>query len=135
MGFLEYARMISFQKDEMKTKIRLDSNLQQPILEYDSAVFNVNLPLPSVSKEGNLSFLGYEFSGDSNGKTKVGRLFRACVFHLTAHTAIPVYDKKGKEKKTSDLVEAFSESIVNDVRVNAYIATRYPEKINDLAYA
>src|SRR3989304_5652179 len=135
MGFLEYAQMISFKKNEIKTKIRLDSNLQQPILEYDGAVFNVNLPLPSVSKDGNMSFLGYEFPGDSDGKIKVGRLFRACVFHLTAHTAIPVYDKKGKEKKTSALVEAFSESIVNDVRVNAYIATRYPEKINDLAYA
>jgi len=136
MGFLEYARMISFQKDEIRTKIRIDPNLQQPILEYDGAVFNVNLPLPSVSKEGSISFLGYEFPRDSNGKTKVGRLFRACVFHLTTHTAIPVYDKKGKQKKTkSELVEAFSESLVNDVQVNAYISARNPEKIVDLAYA
>ncbi len=43
--------------------------------------------------------------------------------------------KKENKRKQSDLVEAFSESIVNDVHVNAYIATRYPEKINDLAYA
>jgi hypothetical protein len=86
MGFLEYARNLSFQKDEMKTKIRVDPKLQQPTLEYneDNTESTVNLPLPSVTKEGIISFLGYEFPEDSNGKTKVGRLFRACVFHLNS---------------------------------------------------
>ena len=138
MGFLEYARNLSFQKDEMKTKIRVDPKLQQPILEYneDNTESTVNLPLPSMPKEGIISFLGYEFPEDSTGKTIIGRLFRACVFHLTAHTAIPFYGEKVKQKTSKrELVEVFSEAIARDVYVNSYISTHAPEKIVDLAYA
>ena len=136
MGFLDYAWSVSLQKDNTKTRIRVDPKLQQPTLTRNEAGFNVTLPLPSVSEEGTISFLGYEFPADSTGKAKVGRLFRACVLHLTTHTLMPINDENTvspTSKRT--IVETFSESLVNDVYVNAYILARYPDKLADVAFA
>jgi hypothetical protein len=140
MGFLDYAWSISLQKDNMKARIRLSPQLQQPILTRDKAGFNVTLPLPIVSEdeekeEKTISFLGYEFPADDAGKAKVGRLFRACVFHLTTHTLMPINEEQAVPSTNRSTVEAFSESLVNDVYVNAYLAAWYPDKLADLAYA
>jgi len=135
MGFLEYAWAVSLQKDNTKTRIIIDSKLQQPTLTCDEAAFCVALPVPFVSKEGSISFLGYEFPADSTGKTKVGRLFRACVFHLTTHTLVSIHDKKVSSTSKRTMVEALSESLADDVFVNTYISARYPDKLVDLAYA
>jgi len=136
MGFLDYAWSVSLQKEDMKARIRVDSKLQQPTLTRNEAGFNVTLPVPSVSEEGTISFLGYEFPADPTGKAKVGRLFRACVLHLTTHTLMPIDDENTvlpKSKRT--IVETFSESLVNDVYVNAYILAQYPDKLADIAFA
>jgi len=136
MGFLEYALAVSLQKDNTKTRIFIDPKLQQPTLAWDKAGFNVALPEPSVSEEGTISFLGYGFPADLTGKANVGRLFRACVFHLTAHTLMPIYDEKRVSSTSKHaMVETFSESLVNDAYVNAYILTFYPDKLVDLAFA
>jgi hypothetical protein len=142
MGFLDYARSISLQKDDMKARIRIDPELQLPNLTQDKAGFNVTLPLPSVpeteeeEQEKTVSFLGYQFPADGNGKARVGRLFRACVFHLTTHTMVPVSEEKlASLNSERSLVEAFSESLVNDVYVHAYLAAWYPDKLADMAYA
>lgn len=136
MGFLDYAWSISLQKDNMKARIRIDPKLQQPILTQDKAGFNVTLPLPSVSEEKTISFLGYEFPADSSGKANVGRLFRACIFHLTTHTLMPVSDEQiASLTSKRSIVETFSKSLVNDVYVNAYISAKYPDKLADMAYA
>ena len=136
MGFLDYAWFVSPQKDNVKTRIVVDPELQQPTLTRDEARFNVTLPVPSVSEEGTMSFLGYEFPADSTGKAKVGRLFRACVLHLTAHTLMPINDDNPVlPTSKGTIVETFSESLVNDVYVNAYISARYPDKLADVAFA
>jgi len=137
MGFLEYAWSVSLQKDNVKTRIRVDSKLQQPTLTRNEARFNITLPLPSVlEEEGTISFLGYDFPAGSIGKAKVGRLFRACVFHLTTHTLIPINDENiVSQTSKNTLVETFSESLVNDVYVNAYLSARHPDKLADIAYA
>ena len=135
MGFLDYAWSISLQKDTLKTGIRIDPKLQQPtLIQGKNSRFNITLPVPSVSEEGTISFLGYEFPEDS--KAKAGRLFRACVFHLTAHTFIPVdYETPVSPTSKYTLVEAFSESLVNDVYVNTYISANHPDSLADLAFA
>jgi hypothetical protein len=136
MGFLEYAWAVSLQKDNVKTRIFVDPKLQQPTLTQNEARFNITLPAPSVSEEETLCFLGYEFPADSTGKAKIGRLFRACVLHLTAHTLMPIYDeKKLSSAPKHTIVETFSESLVNDAYVNSYISARYPDKLADLAFA
>lgn len=136
MGFLEYAWTISLQKDNLKTKIFIDSQLQKPVLVRDKAGFNINLPAPTISEDGSISFLGYGFPADSIGKAKVGRLFRASVFHLTTHTLMPIYDENEFSSAPKKMhVEAFSKSLVNDTYVNSYILAWYPDKLADLAFA
>lgn len=136
MGFLEYALALSFQKDHLKTRIRVSPTFQRPSLTQNETMFDINLPVPIASEEGTISFLGWEFPGDSVGKAKVGRLFRASVFHLSAHTLLPVNDEKTFPSAQKRMhVEVFSESLVKDVCVNAYISTRHPDKLPDLAYA
>jgi len=133
MGFLDYAWAISLQKDELKTRICLDPKLQQPTLTRDDVGFNITLPTPAMMEEGRIFFLGYEFQGDP-GKISVGRLFRACVLHLTAHTLIPHIDE-GEATAKRTLVEAFSQTLTNDTYVNTYIAAKHPDRLADLAYA
>jgi len=78
--------------------------------------------------------LGYRFPVDDVGKAKVGRLFRACVYHLTTHTLMPVTERLAAPKKRS-ILGRFTESLVNDIYVNAYLAAWYPDKLADIAYA
>ena len=136
MGFVEYAWSLSFQKDKLKTRIRVSPRFLAPILIRRENGFDINLPVPILSEQGKILFFGSQFPADSIGKAKVGRLFRACVFHLTAHTTIPqsLEDILSTTEKLTK-VEAFTTSLVNDIYVNAYISKRHPEKLPDLAYA
>jgi hypothetical protein len=133
MGFLDYAWAISLQKDNLRARIRLDPKLPQPTLTRDDYGFNITLPVPSVSEDGNTSFLGYEFQ-DEFGKVKAGRLFRAAVFHLTAHTTI---DDEISVMLTpgNSLADIFSEALVNDVYVNTYISANHADSLADIAFA
>ncbi|MGF3522520.1 MAG: hypothetical protein ACQXXJ_05420, partial [Candidatus Bathyarchaeia archaeon] len=85
MGFLEYARNLSFQKDKEKVKILLDSNLVQPTLERDDQGFTIKLPKTQFLGDNQILYFGQRFTSDKSGKSKVGRLFRAAVLHLTTH--------------------------------------------------
>jgi hypothetical protein len=140
MGFLDYAWSISLQKDNMKTGIRVDQKLKQPTLTHNKAEFDVTLPLPILSEneetaEKTMSFLGYKFPADDRGKARVGRLFRACVYHLTTHTLMPITEEKLAASKRRSILDSFTETLVNDVYVNAYLAAWYPDKLADIAYA
>ena len=140
MGFIDYAWSISLQKDEMKTGIRIDPKLVQPVLMQNSAGFTITLPLPVVSvneetEEKTVSFLGYKFVADDDGKAKVGRLFRACVYHLTTHTLMHVNEDKIAPANHHTILDKFVNSLVNDVYVNAYLGAWYPDKFADMAYA
>jgi len=136
MGLLEYAWSVSCQKDNEKTRIRIDPELEQPTLNANKKGFNITLPAPSVSDQETISFLGFDFPSDTNGKYEVGRLFRACVLHLTAHTSIPNEDEKAFLSSTKQApLGTFSETLVADVYVNAYILAHHPHALADLAFA
>ena len=68
-------------------------------------------------------------------KTKIGRLFRASVLHLTAHTLAPYSKERIAPKKKEAISEAFARALINDSYINAYIQEKYPEKFFDIAYA
>ncbi|MCW4014999.1 MAG: hypothetical protein NWF06_01380 [Candidatus Bathyarchaeota archaeon] len=140
MGFLDYAWSISLQKDNMKTGISIETKLNQPTLTQNKAGFNVTVPLPVVTvneetEEKTITFLGYKFAADDEGKAKVGRLFRACVYHLTTHTLMPVNPEKIAPAKHCSILGRFTNSLVNDVYVNSYLTAWYPDKLADMAYA
>jgi hypothetical protein len=136
MGFLEYAWAVSSQKDNVKMKIRMNQDIQQPTLTYIHEGFDIELPVPMLSNEGNILYQGYQFPANDQGKSKVGRLFRASVIHLTTHTLMPVSEKeRTKLLSKRTMVETFSNSLVNDTYVNAYTSARYPDRLADAAFA
>jgi hypothetical protein len=136
MGFLEYAWNVSLQKDNLKLKIILDPLITQPVLESDNFGFTANLPTAHFLDEEYVSFLRYTFPSDTNGKTKVGRLFRAAVLHLTAHTLLPLpSDKVAPPPSPEFKIKVFAKSLTSNVLVNAYIQKLHPDRLADLAYA
>jgi hypothetical protein len=86
-------------------------------------------------EDGNVSFLGHKFEANNKGKSKIGRLFRASVLHLTTHTLAPFPKEKIVPKKSDSIVEAFAKSLINDTYINSYIQAWYPDRFFDIAYA
>lgn len=138
MGYLEYAWSLAFQKDQLNTQILVNSKLKQSILSHDKAGSVIVLPLPTLSsmeEDEPLQFLGYQAPQDSTGKVKVAKLFKACIYHLSAHAEITNLELYRKwEKRQNTRLAKFSESLVEDVRVNAYISTQHPDALLDIAF-
>jgi len=135
VGFLDYAWVASLQKDDTKLKILLEETLCQPTLELDDFGFTIRIPTPHLLETGQISFLGYSFPSNASGKSKLGRLFRGSISHLTAHTLAPFPKEEITPNKSDPIVVAFARSLINDMYVSAYIQARNPEKIMDIAYA
>ncbi|HTY75869.1 MAG TPA: VWA domain-containing protein [Candidatus Nanoarchaeia archaeon] len=135
MGFIDYAWAVSLQKDNTKVKILQDPTLNQPELDADSVGFTVKLPTVQTLGDGSFSYLGHIFPPNNIGKTRIGRLFRASVLHLTTHTLAPFTKDRIAPKKSDAIVETFAKALINDVYVNAYIQAWYPDRFFDLAYA
>ncbi len=135
MGFIDYAWAASLQKDNTKVKILQDESLHQPLLIGDHYGFTIKLPTVRRHDDGSFSFVGHKFSGDNTGKSKLGRLFRASVIHLTTHTMAPFSKERIVPNPKDSIVEAYAKSLVNDVYSNAYIQAWYPDRFFDLAYA
>jgi hypothetical protein len=133
--FLEYAWSLFFRKDQFETKMIVDAKFKQPTLSSDEFGFVASLPEPTMDEE-TISFLGYQFPAGPSGKLQVVRLFKACVFHLSAHVSISNFEvySKWEENKDSRLAK-FSESLVEDTKVNAYILSKHPDKLADIAFA
>ena len=135
MGFIDYAWSTSLQKDDTKVKILQDPVITQPLLQSDNFGFTIKLPCVKILEDGNFSFLGHTFDANNTGKTKIGRLFRAAVLHLTTHTLAPFSKEKIVPNGSDSIVEAFTKSLINDTYLNAYIQSSYPDRLFDLAYA
>ncbi|MEM2081528.1 MAG: VWA domain-containing protein [Candidatus Bathyarchaeia archaeon] len=136
MGYLEYAWDISLQKDNMKLKMVINPLINQPTLEPDTFGFTANFPAVNTVDDKHISFLGYKFTSDADGKAKIGKLFRAAVTHLTAHTVLPLPANKIAPLFSSEpVISIFAKSLAADACANAYIQASCPERIADLAYA
>jgi hypothetical protein len=135
MGFDDYARTISFEKDPLKLKFIMAEDLDYPSIHEDKHGFTVKLPTPKI-EEDLLTFLGYTFPDDVKGRKKIVNLFRASVFHLSSHTFSwrdTDYDawRKGKNEILTDFVV----SLVEDTWINQYVVAWYPDNLVDLAFA
>lgn len=140
MGFLEYARSMLFEKDELKIKLSVSPKFRFPQFFRDEVGFVIVLPEPIVreveGEEKTVSLMGYCFPGDSEGKRQLACLFRAAVFHLSAHAVSASFEdyEEWRKRKDSRLAK-FAISVVEDVVANAYVSARYPDKLVDLAFA
>jgi len=135
LGFIDYAWSASLQKDNTKVKILQDASLAQPVLQGDSVGFTIKLPTVRMLDNGEISFLSHRFPGNNTGKSKIGRLFRASVMHLTTHTMAPFSKDRVVPNKKDSIVEAYAKSLINDTYNTAYIQAWYPDRFFDLAYA
>lgn len=135
MGFLDYAWSVSAQKDNTKVKISQDETLIQPTLELDNFGFTIKLPTAHFLEDSQISFLGHRFPATTQGKSIIGRLFRAAAIHLTTHTLAPFSKNRIVPDRSDAIPLAFAKSLVNDAWVDAYLQDRYPEKLIDIAYA
>jgi hypothetical protein len=135
LGFIDYAWAASLQKDNTKVKILQDETIDQPLLLADNFGFTIKLPMVRIQKDKSISYLGLKFSGDNAGKSKVGRVFRASVMHLTTHTLAPFSKDRIVVSSSDGIVTAYAKSLVNDVYLNAYIQAWYPDRLFDIAYA
>ena len=135
MGFIDYAWAISLQKDNTKVKILHDETIDQPMLLADNFGFTIKLPVVRSLEDGSFSYLGLKFPGDNAGKSKVGRVFRASVVHLTTHTLAPFSKDRIVPNPKDNILDAYTKRLVNDVYLNSYILAWYPDRFFDVAYA
>jgi hypothetical protein len=139
VGFLEYASSIFFEKDQMKVKLLVSSKNVFPQLIRDKAGFVCIFPEPVVNEtkeEKTLSYVGYRFPSNALGERQLVNLFRSSVYHLGAHALSSSFeDYEGWKKRKDARLTKFTISLLEDVKANLYISTRYPEKLPDLAFA
>jgi hypothetical protein len=136
LGFIDYAWAVSMQKDNTKVKILQDETLEQPVLFSDNVGFTIKLPTIQILDAGKkIRYLGLTFNGDGTGKSKVGRVFRASVMHLTLHTLAPFSKDRIVPSEKDSIMKAYAKSLVNDVYINAFIQAGYPDRFFDIAYA
>ena len=135
MGFAEYARATSFEKDPLKVKYVLSEDEDYPRLNEDQYGFTITLPSPKTDEE-TIHFLGYRFPDIPTSRRQVSQLFRASVYHLSGHTLTwNNTDYDGWIEGKNVILSTFVFSLLEDLRVNAYVAAWYPDKIRDLSLA
>jgi hypothetical protein len=130
MGFLDYATKISLQRDRLRVKLLVHPNFKYATLIPEAETYTLRFPEPKISDE-NIEFLGYNFPPDNFGKTRTGRLFRAMVSHITSHTVkeLPLILESQSQPAR------FTNAIIRDLYVDAYMGAEHPERLADLAYA
>ena len=130
MGFLDYAGSLSLQSDPLRMKILIDPRLTYPILRLGGELPVARLPEPKAADEA-IEFLGYSFLPDDDGKAAAGRLFRAVVTHVSAHTLVEL----PTILEVRSHAATFVETTLRDLHADAYVASACPERLADLAYA
>lgn len=140
LGFLEYAWQLFFDKDRLHSRLLVSPKAKFPQLRYDDLGFSCIFPEPIVVEdeegEKSVSVMGYSFPPSLQGKGQLVTLFRACVFHLGAHSVISKFSdyadwRHGRNKRLAE----FTVALVEDVGVNAFIQVKHADKLVDVAFA
>jgi hypothetical protein len=135
MGFIDYAWAVSFQKDNTKVRLLQDPNLEQPTFSPDEYGFTIKFPTVRFLANNKISFLGQVFPHNPQGKSRLCRLFRASVLHLTTHTLTPLPKEILFPNDSDTPLEAFCKTLARDTYVDAYLQAWYPDRFVDIAYA
>jgi hypothetical protein len=140
VGFLEYARSIFFESDQLKIELLVSPKFEFPQLFRDETAFISVFPEPTVeeNKDGDktISLMGYCFPSNAQGKRQLVGIFRAAVFHLSAHVLCSRFeDYQEWIKDKNPRLAKFAISLIEDTKANAYVSAKYPDKLVDLASA
>jgi hypothetical protein len=135
VGFIDFARSNSLEKDPFKLKFISTEDEIYPKFHEDEMGFTAVLPMPRLTEE-SISFLGYEFPNDVQSQHRIVRLFRAMVYHLSAHALTSKYDDyRDWGAAKNPLLRSFVISLLEDLRINAFIGEWFPDRLSELAYA
>jgi nitric oxide reductase activation protein len=140
MTFFNYAWSALLQvsgKGREEVKLLLRDDMDFPTLGYDNRGYVVCLPKPSKRGEDEICFQGMVLNRQEAYHRKViWRLFKAAVFHLSAHVAVSdfkLYDEWAKGKDIN--LASFAASLVEDALVSAYLKAEWPNLRHDIAHA
>jgi hypothetical protein len=140
VGFVEYARSLSLEEDELRARLLVSPHYQFPKLSYHDDVYITELPEPRKEIENEekeiLSLMGYHFPNDVLGKNQLTALFRASVFHVSAHISssnIDNYEEWRKDK--NPFLSDFIVSMIEDTIATAYLQSNHQKKLIDIAFA
>ena len=124
----------------MKAKLLISPRFRFPQFSCDEACLVNVFPEPIARENENgektVSLFGYCFPADEQGKRQLASLFRASVFHLSAHTVSSSFGDYQEWMKDKDSrLAKFTTSVIEDIVANAYVSKRYSDKLVDLAFA
>lgn len=135
MGFIDFARSNSLEKDPFKLKFISTEDEIYPRFHEDEVGFTAVLPMPRFTEE-SISFLGHEFPNDVKSQHRIVRLFRAMVYHLSAHALTSKYDDyRDWGAAKNPLLRSFVISLLEDLRINVFVGEWFPDRLSELAYA
>ncbi len=140
MSFFDYAWSALLQvskKNREEVKLLIRDNLSFPILGYDDLGFVICLVKPHRITDNLMRYqdmvLNYD---DLFHRRMMWRLFKASIFHLSAHVAVSdfkAYDDWTKDKDVN--LATFSASLVEDAVETAYLKAKWPNLLQDIAFA
>jgi Mg-chelatase subunit ChlD len=135
VGFIDFARSNSLEKDHFKLKFISTEDEIYPKFYKDEVGFTAVLPMPRFTEE-SISFLGYEFPNDVQSQRRIVRLFRATVYHLSAHALASKYDDyRDWGAAKNPLLCNYVTSLLEDLRINTFVGEWFPDRLSELAYA
>ncbi len=135
MGFIDFARSNSLEKDPFKLRFISTEDEIYPRFYEDDVGFTAVLPMPRFM-EDSIFFLGYEFPNDVQSQRRIVQLFRAMVYHLSAHALTPKYDDyRDWGVAKNPLLRSFVISLLEDLRISAFVGEWFPDRLSELAYA
>jgi hypothetical protein len=140
MSFFDYAWAALLQisrKDRETVKLLLRNNLKFPTLSYDDVGFVLCLAKPHRITDGLMGYQDMVLDYNTPFHRKLmWKLFKASTFHLSMHVAVSDYKTYDDWARNKDVnLATFSANLVEDAVVNAYLRAKWPNLIQDIAYA
>ncbi|MFQ5799756.1 MAG: hypothetical protein ACE5H0_13830, partial [Bacteroidota bacterium] len=123
------------QKDASDLKVLVSNSFARPVLGEDDKGFVLNLPRPQQEKGDRISYLGIKFEYSAQGFQKLWTLYKASIYHLSAHAAVSDFSIYGTWASSKDTNTAkFSATLVEDAATQAYLKKYWPHLLPNIAY-
>ncbi|MFQ5998517.1 MAG: vWA domain-containing protein [Candidatus Bathyarchaeia archaeon] len=121
------------QKEASNLKV-LISNTARPVIQEDNNGPVLNFPRPSREKD-RVSYLGINFENSPQGFHRLWTLYKASLYHLSAHAAVSDFSIYGTWAQLKDANTAkFSATLVEDSASQAYLKKYWPHLLPNIAY-
>ena len=140
MDFFDYAWTTSFQitkKNHEDVKVVTRDNILFPKIRADKYGYVLYFPTPRKISDNTVNFQGMTLNlQDDAHKRILWQMFKASVYHLSAHVVVSdfnLYKKWAKNKNVENVM--FAICMVEDSIVNAYLKTFWNFLLPEIALA